>query len=154
MEEAVKLRRGGGEDEVGKAGGGRRGAEEPIRARRGDATESDEAGMAEGGVAEGVGWDDDMEVVAGSEAQRVEVQEGEARGDDMAVVEMRRGGKRRSLEVETYVEHEPMGRGVLRTCRRKNMIGSDDEVACQHGHGRYMRVARTHADEVLRERDK
>ena len=38
------------------------------------------------------------------------------RGEDMAVMEVRRGSRRRSLEVDMYSEHEPMGRGVLRTC--------------------------------------
>ena len=147
LEAAVELQRGGGDDEVGEAGGGgeRRGAGEQSRARRGDATEGGEGGMVQ---------EDDMEVVEESEAQKAEAQGGEDRGEDMAVMEVRRGGKRRSLEVETYVEHEPMGRGVLRSCRRKSMVGGDEEVACQHGHGRHMRVARTHADEVLRERDK
>ena len=143
----MELQRGGGDDEVGEAGGGgeRRGAGEQSRARRCDATEGGDGGMAQ---------EDDMEAVEESEAQKAEAQGGEDRGEDMAVMEVRRGSRRRSLEVDMYSEHEPMGRGVLRTCRRKRMVGSDEEVACQHGHGRYMRVARTHADEVLRERDK
>ena len=98
--------------------------------------------------------ENDMEVVEASDAQEAKAQGGEACGEDMAVMEVRRGGRRRRLEVDMYNEHEPMGRGVLRTCRRKSMVGSDEEVACQHGHGRHMRAARVHADEVLRERDK